>query len=149
MEVWGGNGYIENGPMPRLLREAPVNSIWEGSGNVMCLDVLRALRREPDLAEALLASLRDDAAGEPLLERAVDELAGVFRLEGQELESSARFVAQQLVLLVQAGLLRRHSTTMAADAFVASRFSGAGGRVYGVTAGKVAPAAVIQRAWHT
>src|SRR5690606_30977034 len=62
MEVWGGNGYVEDGPMPRLYREAPVNSIWEGSGNVICLDVLRALGREPEALEALLAEFADAAA---------------------------------------------------------------------------------------
>src|SRR5690606_20849450 len=65
MEVWGGNGYMEDGPMARLYREAPVNSIWEGSGNVMCLDVLRALKRHPDLAQVLLSGLEQDCADEP------------------------------------------------------------------------------------
>ncbi len=61
MEVWGGNGYIEEGPMPRLYREAPVNSIWEGSGNVICLDVLRALLRTPDSAALWFEEVRDAA----------------------------------------------------------------------------------------
>src|SRR5690606_27132463 len=63
MEVWGGNGYVEEAPMARMLREAPVNSIWEGSGNVMCLDVLRAIEREPEAWTALLQHLEEAAAG--------------------------------------------------------------------------------------
>ncbi|CAM5422324.1 isovaleryl-CoA dehydrogenase [Eoetvoesiella caeni] len=148
MEVWGGNGYIENCPMPRLYREAPVNSIWEGSGNVMCLDVLRALRREPEAAGALLDSLVRDCAGERLLEPAVQRLVELLGQEPEEIELRARYVAQQLVLLVQAGLMRRHSPPAVADAFIQSRFSGRGGRVYGVVSGKTATAAIFQRAWH-
>lgn len=148
MEVWGGNGYIENCPMPRLYREAPVNSIWEGSGNVMCLDVLRALRREPEAADALLDSLVRDCTGERLLEPAVQRLVELLKQEPEEIELRARYVAQQLVLLVQANLLRRYSPGAVADAFVQSRFSGRGGRVYGVVSGKTATAAIFQRAWH-
>src|SRR5690606_6776621 len=73
MEVWGGNGYIEDGRMARLFRGAPVNSIWEGSGNVMCLDVLRGLKRHPDQAQALLAALQEDCAGEPLLKQRMQD----------------------------------------------------------------------------
>lgn len=148
MEVWGGNGYIENCPMPRLYREAPVNSIWEGSGNVMCLDVLRALRREPEAAGALLDSLVQDCAGERLLEPAVQRLVELLKQDPEEIELRARYVAQQLVLLVQASLLRRYSPAAVADAFIQSRFSGRGGRVYGVVSGKTATAAIFQRAWH-
>src|SRR5690606_16162677 len=74
MEVWGGNGYIEDAPMARLYREAPVNSIWEGSGNVMCLDVLRGLKRHPELATALLDSLESSCADEPILKQHVASL---------------------------------------------------------------------------
>jgi putative acyl-CoA dehydrogenase len=148
MEVWGGNGYIENCPMPRMYREAPVNSIWEGSGNVMCLDVLRALRRKPELAEALRESLASDSAGEPALEQAARKLVDLLQGPDEGLEPRARFVAQQLVLLVQANLLRRHSPKAVADSFIQTRFSGAGGRVYGVVPEKTATAAIFQRAWH-
>lgn len=147
MEVWGGNGYIENCIMPRLYREAPVNSIWEGSGNVMCLDVLRALRREPEAAGSLLEALRQDSAGDRLLEPAVQRLAELLGQAPEEIELRARYVAQQLVLLVQAGLLRRHSPAPVADAFIQSRFSGRGGRVYGVVSGKTATTSILQRAW--
>ncbi|PLC51449.1 acyl-CoA dehydrogenase [Pollutimonas subterranea] len=147
MEVWGGNGYIEDGPMARLFREAPVNSIWEGSGNVMCLDVLRGLKRHPDQAQALLAALQEDCAGEPLLKQRMQDLLAVLSSSGPTLEAAARYVAQELVLLTQANLLRRHAPSVLADAFVQSRFGGTGGRVYGVSAAPLALYSVLERAW--
>lgn len=98
MEVWGGNGYVDDGPMPRLLREAPVNSIWEGSGNVMCLDVLRALAREPDAAALLFDDLADGCAGDAALTRALHQLK--YRLRATvDLQWQARHIAGQLVVL--------------------------------------------------
>ncbi|MGB6103476.1 MAG: acyl-CoA dehydrogenase family protein [Pusillimonas sp.] len=146
MEVWGGNGYIEDGPMARLYREAPVNSIWEGSGNVMCLDVLRGLKRHPQLADALLASLEQDCADEPELKRRVTGLQSVLALAGPDLESAARHIAQELVLLVQANLLRRHAPQVLADAFIRSRCQQAG-RVYGALPAPMALHSVLDRAW--
>ncbi|WP_404301122.1 isovaleryl-CoA dehydrogenase [Alicycliphilus denitrificans] len=132
MEVFGGNGYVEDGVMARLLREAPVNSIWEGSGNVMCLDLLRALAREPEAAQALLAELRETAAGEPRLAAALRELQALLALPPTELEALGRLLAQRLVLLAQACLLRRHAPAAMADAFIATRLDDAGaGRVAG------------------
>ncbi|MFV9474921.1 acyl-CoA dehydrogenase family protein [Advenella sp. RU8] len=130
MEVWGGNGYIEDGPMPRLLREAPVNSIWEGSGNVMCLDVLRALRNEPELGEVLLGNLSTEAGMHSLLSQAVNSLKMRLRNNASELEYSARQVAQELVLLVQATLMCHYAPSNVAEAFIQSRFSH-GGRIVG------------------
>ncbi len=147
MEVWGGNGYIEDGPMPRLFREAPVNSIWEGSGNVMCLDVLRGLKRHPDQAQALMKSIQDDCADEPFLKDRSQALIAVLSSPEPTLEAAARYVAQELVLLTQANLLRRHAPSVLADAFVQSRFGGTGGRVYGVTATPFALHGVLERAW--
>jgi putative acyl-CoA dehydrogenase len=125
MEVLGGNGYVDTGIVARLLREAPVNSIWEGSGNVMCLDVLRAVGREPDAAAALLDDLRGMAAGDALLADA----AGAVERHWHQLatapeasERQARWATTQLVLLAQAGLLRRHAPAHVADAFIATRF---------------------------
>ncbi|MDY0271374.1 MAG: acyl-CoA dehydrogenase family protein [Advenella sp.] len=130
MEVWGGNGYVEEGPMPRLLREAPVNSIWEGSGNVMCLDVLRALRNEPELGEVLLGNLSTEAGMHTLLSGAVNTLKMRLRNNATELEYSARQVAQELVLLVQATLMCHYAPSYIAEAFIQSRFSH-GGRIVG------------------
>lgn len=124
MELLGGNGYVEDGVLARLYREAPVNSIWEGSGNVMALDVLRAIAREPDVALALL----DEFAASP--DAPVQAEAAALRrlLTGDPaaLEAQGRRVAQGLVLCAQALLMRQQSSTATADAFVATRFSGDG-----------------------
>ena len=116
MEVFGGNGYVEEGVMARLFREAPVNSIWEGSGNVMCLDVLRALAREPEAAAALLADLAPAAQGEPRLATALVTLGRDLATPGALNEAGARAVAQRLVLLVQACLLHQQAPDFVADA---------------------------------
>ncbi|HEY9280570.1 MAG TPA: isovaleryl-CoA dehydrogenase [Eoetvoesiella sp.] len=147
MEVWGGNGYIEEGPMPRLYREAPVNSIWEGSGNIMCLDVLRALKRQPELADILGKTLISDSADEPLLSASARQLVAVMGDSNAVHDALARYVAQDLVLLVQAGLLRRHASQAVADTFIQTRFGGRGGRVFGVMAAKPVTTAILQRAW--
>ncbi|NYT44656.1 isovaleryl-CoA dehydrogenase [Alcaligenaceae bacterium] len=146
MEVWGGNGYIETGPMARLYREAPVNSIWEGSGNIMCLDVLRALRRHPELAAVLMDSFEEDAAGDTMLQARASSLRQLLATTGPTLEAAARHIAQEIVLLVQAGLLRRHGGATLADAFIRSRYAGAG-RVYGVTPAAFALSSVLDRCW--
>jgi len=126
MEVFGGNGYVEEGVMARLFREAPVNSIWEGSGNVMCLDVLRALAREPEAAAALLADLAPAAQGEPRLATALLTLGRDLATPGALNEAGARAVAQRLVLLAQACLLRLHAPAAMADAFIATRLGDGG-----------------------
>ncbi len=146
MEVLGGNGYVETHGMARLYREAPVNSIWEGSGNIMCLDVLRGIHRHPDLAEALFQWLRDESGDEtPLLNR-LNSLETHSRRPLQEQEAVARNVAANLVLLVQAVLLRRHAPQPVADAFIASRLDDNMG-VMGLSATPTALAQVLDRAW--
>ena len=132
MEVMGGNGYVESSVMARLLREAPVNSIWEGSGNIMCLDVLRAVAREPEVAALLLQDLQQQAAGEPLLQTTLQHLLQTLRLAPELQEAHARHWVQQLVLLAQACLLRSHAPQAVADAFIQSRLgAGASGWVVG------------------
>ncbi|GAB7534885.1 isovaleryl-CoA dehydrogenase [Burkholderia sp. 3C] len=150
MEVWGGNGYVETGPMARFYREAPVNSIWEGSGNVMCLDVLRAIEREPDAAAALISAWRADLAAHPDALRALDELTRAFALPPDEREASARRIAQRIALIAQAALLHRHAPEAVADAFEATRFGAAShesGRVYGTLPARFDHAALIERAF--
>ncbi len=150
MEVWGGNGYVETGPMARFYREAPVNSIWEGSGNVMCLDVLRAIEREPDAAGALLGAWRDALAGRADALRALDALQQALALPPDEREASARRIAQRIALLAQAALLARHAPEAVADGFVATRFGAAShesGRVYGTLPAGFDHAALIARAF--
>jgi putative acyl-CoA dehydrogenase len=124
MELLGGNGYVEDGVLARLYREAPVNSIWEGSGNVMALDVLRAVAREPDVALALL----DEFAGSPdaPVRAEAQALRRLLTGDPAALEAQARRVAQGLVLCAQALLMREQSSTVAADAFMATRFGGDG-----------------------
>ncbi|CAM2194792.1 putative acyl-CoA dehydrogenase AidB [Paraburkholderia kururiensis] len=156
MEVWGGNGYVEEGPMARFYREAPVNSIWEGSGNVMCLDVLRAMEREADAAQALFAAWRDDAQGHPALGAALVNLLATLQGDPATREASARRIAQQLVLIAQAVLLVRHAPAHVADAFIATRLAGegngasggtTGGRVYGTLPPAFDHAALVARAF--
>ncbi|WP_089339764.1 isovaleryl-CoA dehydrogenase [Burkholderia singularis] len=150
MEVWGGNGYVETGPMARFYREAPVNSIWEGSGNVMCLDVLRAIEREPDAAAALFAEWRDVAAANAPLATALAELARLLELESEQREACARRIAQRIAVISQATLLLRDAPSAVADAFIATRIGGAStetGRVYGTLPATFDHAALVDRAF--
>jgi putative acyl-CoA dehydrogenase len=153
MEVWGGNGYVETGPMARFYREAPVNSIWEGSGNVMCLDVLRAFEREPDAARALLDSWQAAAGGHPVLGDALKTLVAMLQGDSATREASARGIAQQLVLTAQGVLLAQHAPSDVAAAFIETRLGDARGsanRVYGTLPAKYAKydfAAMIERAF--
>ena len=145
MEVWGGNGYIEDAPLARLLREAPVNSIWEGSGNVMCLDVLRALSRDPEGAALLLEYLADDCRADPVLSQAMAQLKQWLSASADVLQSRAREITQRLVLLVQATLLYRHAPAWLAEAFVRARFEESAG-VFGASIYTDA-AAILERAY--
>jgi putative acyl-CoA dehydrogenase len=130
MEVLGGSGYIEESMMPRLYRESPVNSIWEGSGNIMCLDVLRALERTPNAIELLSAELRGgkDARVKHFAERLEKRVAARERND----ESQARALVRELVLALQAVLLIKHAPASVADAFCASRLEDGSGSAFGL-----------------
>ena len=119
LECLGGNGYVEESGMPRLYREAPLNSIWEGSGNVTALDVLRAVTREPDSVEAVLAEIDLAAGSDTWFDRGVRELRT--ELRSRE-ERRARRLAEMLALCLQGSLLLRHAPDEVASAFVSSRF---------------------------
>jgi putative acyl-CoA dehydrogenase len=125
LECLGGNGYVEESGMPRLYREAPLNSIWEGSGNVTALDVLRALARTPGSADALLAELDLAAGGDAGLDAATARLrqllAGLETATGPQAQYSARRLAGLIAVTLQAALLIRHESGPVADAFCASR----------------------------
>lgn len=121
MEVFGGNGYVEEGIMGRLFREAPVNSIWEGSGNVMCLDVLRAMHKEPDLVQELLKELGHLAAGNTQLLQAVQELIALFGRDPGELQGMGRLLTEKLILTLQACLLHEYSPSFISEAFIKTR----------------------------
>jgi putative acyl-CoA dehydrogenase len=125
LECLGGNGYVEESGMPRLYREAPLNSIWEGSGNVTALDLLRALQRQQGAAEALAAELDLAAGGDPRLDTAVSglnqELRKLAGRTGPEAQFGARRLAGMITVALQAALLVRHAPGPVADAFCASR----------------------------
>jgi len=143
----GGIGYVETGPVARQFREALVNSVWEGSGDVMCLDVLRAIGRDPLGARELIAALQDKCAGNPALRAAARNITACLELPQESLEFGARRFVQQLVLLAQAVLLVEHAPAYVSDAFIASRFDTDGGRVYGMLPPGCDVEAILQRAW--
>ena len=125
LECLGGNGYVEESGMPRLYREAPLNSIWEGSGNVTALDVLRALARAPGSAAALRAELDLATGGDPRLDAAAAQLrellGGLETATRQQAQYRARRLAGLIAVTMQAALLVRHTSGPVADAFCASR----------------------------
>ncbi len=143
MEVLGGNGYVEEGPMPRLYREAPVNSIWEGSGNIMCLDVLRALGRAPEGREAVRAELAASRGGDVRFDRFAERLDG--ELE-QPNEVAARRFTERLVLALQAALLIKNAPAPIADAFCASRLADDWGHAFGTLPDGIDRGAIVDRA---
>jgi putative acyl-CoA dehydrogenase len=130
LECLGGNGYVEESGMPRLYREAPLASIWEGSGNVMSLDVLRALTRSPRSLEVFLAEVELAQGADPRLDARVLELKGQFA-DAATLETRARRVVESMALCLQGSLLVRNGTPAVADAFCASRLAGEAGLEYG------------------
>jgi putative acyl-CoA dehydrogenase len=144
LECLGGNGYVEESIMPRLYRQQPLQSIWEGSGNVICLDVLRALQRTPETLDAFLAECREAAGAEPRLDH---WLLGLEReLEGpEEHETGARRLVERMGLALQASLLVRHGDPAVADAFCASRLAGDGGLAYGTLPAGVDGRAIVER----
>jgi putative acyl-CoA dehydrogenase len=145
MEVLGGNGYVEDSILPRLYREAPVNSIWEGSGNVMCLDLLRALRHDPGAADAVAAELAPVRGADAALDAAAAALLAQLRAPLDE--ASARRLAAKLVVTVQSALLTRHAPQAVADAFRASRLGGDDGGCHGALPPAVDFDAIVERAW--
>jgi putative acyl-CoA dehydrogenase len=154
MECLGGNGYVEEhgeGVMARIYREMPLNSIWEGAGNIMALDLLRAVRkrdgRNADVLQALEAELAT-ARGAAPYDRFVDALLARFTdaTDGGGDEAGARRLAQDVALAVQASLLRRHAPDFVFDAFCRSRLASGGPQVFGTLPSNVAFDAIIQRA---
>jgi putative acyl-CoA dehydrogenase len=148
LECLGGNGYIEESILPRLYREAPVNSIWEGAGNVVCLDVLRALAREPESLEAVLAELQGARGADLRLDARLVRLSNALA-DQSNLEHRARQLVEQLALALQASILVRHAPTPVADAFCASRLSDNPERQFGVLPSGLDLAAICARAQPT
>jgi putative acyl-CoA dehydrogenase len=130
LECFGGNGYVEESGMPRLYREAPLNSIWEGSGNVQCLDVLRAMVGGPEPLQAYFAEVDEAAGADQRLDAAADALrAELANTDG--LEARARAVVERMALVLQGSLAVRFADPAVADAFCASRLGGDWGRAFG------------------
>ncbi|MDP2136073.1 MAG: acyl-CoA dehydrogenase family protein, partial [Sulfuritalea sp.] len=147
MEVHGGNGYVDEGPMPRLFKQSPLNSIWEGSGNVMCLDTLRAMGRHPKSVEVLAAEIAP-ALGR---NRAFDAFAAKLKdglANPQEIETRARELTQGIALAMQGALLLRHAPPAVGEAFCASRLTpNHWGTVFGALPATTDFRTLLDRAW--
>ncbi|WP_250029351.1 acyl-CoA dehydrogenase family protein [Paractinoplanes maris] len=139
LECLGGNGYVEDSGMPRLYRDAPLNSIWEGSGNVQALDILRTLDREPDSLDAFLAEVTPAAQEDRRLAAAVAALT-------TPKQDEARRTAERMALVLQASLMVRYAPPATADAFCASRLGGEWGHTFGTLSANVDTAAIVERA---
>jgi putative acyl-CoA dehydrogenase len=146
LECLGGNGYVEESGMPLLYRDAPLNSIWEGSGNVAALDVLRALVREPEGLPAFLAECREASGADARLDRHIGELeSDLATFDPDDAQWRARALVERLALALQASLLVRHAPPAVADAFCAGRLDG-GGRVYGTLPAGIDAQTIVDRA---
>jgi putative acyl-CoA dehydrogenase len=130
LECVGGNGYVEESILPRLYREVPLNAIWEGAGNVIALDVLRAMARSPSSVEAFLAELDQAAGAEPILDREVARLRDSIT-DHTNAEAQARRLVEQLATCWAASLLVRHGDQAVADAYIRSRLGGDWGSMLG------------------
>jgi putative acyl-CoA dehydrogenase len=145
LECLGGNGYVEDSGMPRLYREAPLVSIWEGSGNVAALDTLRAMAKDPGAIEAFFAELDLGAGQDARYDDALAMLRKDFT-DQQDLQYRARRLVERMALLLQGSLLLRHGASAVADAFVASRLGGDWGVAYGTLPTGVDTGAILDRA---
>ena len=145
MECIGGSGVMEDSPFPRLYREAPVNAIWEGSGNVQCLDVLRAMQKSPEVVDAFFAELARARGAHAALDAWVAALQRDFA-DTADLEYRARHAVDAMALAIQAALLLQHAPAAVADAFCASRLQGQGHRQFGTLPRGADCAALIARA---
>jgi putative acyl-CoA dehydrogenase len=131
LECFGGNGYVEESGMPRLFRESPLNSIWEGSGNVQCLDVLRAMVKSPASVDAFFAEVLEASGAEPRLDPFVASLREEIPGDVETIELRARRIVERMAVALQASLLVRYGDPAVADAFCASRLDGDWGHAFG------------------
>jgi putative acyl-CoA dehydrogenase len=145
MECLGGNGYVEEGDFPRLYREVPVNAIWEGAGNVMCLDVLRVVERSPDTLERVLMELEALGGGEPRLKAAVDGVR-ILLAEAARDQARTRSAVELLALTAAGALLHAYAPPSVSDAFLATRLYGAFRHSYGVGLAGADIRAIAERA---
>ena len=149
LECLGGNGYVEESGMPRLYREAPLNSVWEGSGNVNALDVLRALAREPAAADALITELTAARGADARLDRAVTRLGAALAAvasDPHQAQAQARRLVELMALTLQGSLLVRYAPPGVADAFCATRLGGDWGHSFGTLPAGTGTTAILDRA---
>lgn len=144
MECLGGAGYIEENPLPRLYREAPVNAIWEGSGNVIALDILRTLSREPDALPIYCREVDEAKGGNACLTQVAYSLSKYVHARKFD-EGKARYIAERLALVLQGALLTRHANAAVADTFCATRLGKDGGRSFGILPASTDIQAILQR----
>jgi putative acyl-CoA dehydrogenase len=145
LECLGGNGFVEESILPRLYREAPLNSIWEGSGNVICLDILRAFNKEPEALQSVLREIRLARGSDRRFDEFLTGLEQDVSASATELE--ARRLAERMALALEASLLIRHSIPEVAEAFCASRLANEGGRAFGTLPHSTNFAAILNRAF--
>jgi putative acyl-CoA dehydrogenase len=146
LEVFGGNGYVEDSGMPRLFRESPLNSIWEGSGNVICLDVLRAMAKTPASVDAFFAEVDLASGADARLDSYVASVRKELTDDTEGIEGRARRIVERMALALQGSLLVRNGDPAVADAFAASRLTGDWGRAFGTLPSGVDAGAIIERA---
>ena len=145
MECMGGNAYVEELPMARIYREAPANAIWEGAGNVLALDVLRVLQREPDIANVVMDDLADAVGDDPHLKAAYTRVQSILH-EPRLLDGRARAFVEGLAVLAAGTILRSHAPAPVADAFIATRMGSLNRQTYGQGVDWADTQAILQRA---
>jgi putative acyl-CoA dehydrogenase len=148
MECLGGVGYVEESGLPRLYREAPLNSIWEGSGNVNALDLLRAISRSPESLDAWLAEVGVVSGHDANFDAAVTDVLNTLAGDPGQMQAQARRLAERMALLLQGSVLVRNAPTPVADAFLATRFGAQGaGRTFGVFDADIDVDVLLERAF--
>jgi putative acyl-CoA dehydrogenase len=145
LECLGGNGFVEESGLPRIFRQSPLNGIWEGSGNVICLDVLRAMGRSPESVDTFLAEVKTAAGADTRLDAAVSRIEKELA-DHSDIEARARRVVEAMALAFQGSLLLRHADPAVADAFCASRLDGDSGRAFGTLPSGVDSRRIVDRA---
>jgi putative acyl-CoA dehydrogenase len=145
LECLGGNGYVEESIMPRLYRESPLNAIWEGSGNVIALDVLRAASRSPDSVDVLLTELRATSGADKRLDRAIEAVAGAF-VSSPDLEMEARRLVERFATVWAASLLAQQDDDAAFAAYAVSRLDGDHGALFGTLPSRLVSDGLVDRA---
>jgi len=147
LECLGGNGYVEDLALARLFRQSPLNSIWEGSGNIQCLDVLRALRKEPDSRDALFAELDAVRGGNRVLDAEVVALRKLVAEDSEDVEGRSRRLVERMGMALQGACLVRGGNVAIADAFCDSRIARGHGVAFGTLNAGAPMDVLVERAW--